>query len=724
MPSDVRVSMSDPAAPAARKPRRLPRLPTVLGAVALVSVAALAADFMLGDTIPGYVHRTGSGSIVDVRADGTHNGSAWTVVFTRSLATGDAAHDIEFVPGMDHYFQVARFDNAGGADHTISQAGVSFTLSVPLSPGALTFSATPSQLTSLSGQYLASGQITITATWPDVTRNDRRAEWAFDGAEWTQAADEEDRLAIIWDLQGDHFASSGTCALMCHSPLKYTAPGSKVDAWHWKATRTNPAGFADDQWWDDGELGTVSGRHNDTGTAPYRSNKSGSLPASMGVDGNGTGSKYLFDGIDGMREAAAFDALGIWNSGDVLSGYVNRLGSGSIVDVPTTATHDGTGWTVTFKRKLATGETAGDMLFAAGGTYHYQVATWDNAGGIDHDMTQAGTVQSMTLPASPGPIMFAATPAQLSSVSGALLDSGEISVTMSWADATRDDIRNQWNYNGSAWSQLANNEDRLSVIWDLAGDSFVSSGTCTMMCHSSKMYTEPGTRVDEWFWKAARTAPAGFSDDKFWDDGNLGTVSGRRNDPGTSVTEDNSNVGGLPSYMSTAGAGVSAAYLFEHAPAAGWSLAVDYDPGIVLPTLVVTKSTLKLSFKKPLSDSMVIGGTFDKLLPPTLGEGVTGTFQVGNYSKAFTMGAKTSSLKDPNIKVAITPKSGKWSATIKKVDLAALLGIIDETILKPGITLDLDWSLTLDTDWGLQGTTALNYKSTLGKSGSGKLIKP
>lgn len=687
-------------------------------------VPAQSDDFLIDDTMAGYVHRLGSGSIVDVRATGTHDGSAWTVTFLRALATGDAFRDIEFVPGDDHYFQVATFDNAGGIDHDLTQANTFFTMSVPMDPGPLVFSGLPLQLTSLSGEYQADGLISITAVWDDATRDDRRAEWSYDGTTWTRADSEEDRLAIIWDLQDDMFVSAGTCTTMCHVPLKFTAPETRVDTWHWKATRTNPAGFADDQYWDDGQGGTVSGRKNDPGVAPFRGNASGDVPESMGEDGNGANAKYLFERIEGLRDAVAFDAgVGEWLGGHVLSGYVQRIGSGSRIDVTSTGSHDGENWSVTFRRKLDTGDAMGDIVFVPGDTYSYQVATFDNTGGIGHNMIESAVVHSMTLPDDPGPIQFAQTPAQLVSVSGQLLASEELTITMTWADPTQDDFRRQWTFDGATWSQLTNNEDRLAVIWDMQEDAFVSAGTCTTMCHVPFKRAAPGMRVDTWHWKAARSHPSGYADDQYWYDGEDDGGNGRRNDFGSSVVKDNANVGGVPTFMSSAGPGVSAVYLFEHEPAAGWSRAIPFDSGIIEPTLLVKKGVLKVNFKKAGRDSLAFAGTFDKDLPPALVEGLTGTFEAAGFTSDFTMGKKNASAKNPNIKVKIVPKKGSWSVVVKKVALAEALGIADETILKPGVEIEIDWSLQLGNDWRLESTSPLLYRSKEGKKGTGKLVK-
>ncbi len=157
----------------------------LLGTTGLVWSEGL---FRPGDAIPAYVHRTGAGSRVDVRTDGTHDGAGWTVVFKRSLLTGDAAHDIQFAAGGDYDFQVTTWDNSGDDLHDTSDAQIVYTMSVPATPGPVVIApGVPNVFTALTGEYLGSGEITLTASWDDATKNDQRKRWTFDGNDWSQS---------------------------------------------------------------------------------------------------------------------------------------------------------------------------------------------------------------------------------------------------------------------------------------------------------------------------------------------------------------------------------------------------------------------------------------------------------------------------------------------------------------------------------------------------------
>ena len=89
--------------------------------------------------------------------------------------------------------------------------------------------------------------------WPDKTESLNRL-LEFDGKEWKKVKGYEDRLNLAWDINNTvkDFPKKG-CAAVCHKvdkevELKTGGPNERVDIWHWKAQRSNPVGYADDQW--------------------------------------------------------------------------------------------------------------------------------------------------------------------------------------------------------------------------------------------------------------------------------------------------------------------------------------------------------------------------------------------------------------------------------------------------------------------------------------------
>lgn len=121
----------------------------------------------------------------------------------------------------------------------------------------------------------------------------------------------------------------------------------------------------------------------------------------------------------------------------------------------------------------------------------------------------------------------------------ALTDGTYLYLYATWNDTTKDETRKGWSFNGTHWSNVGGNEDRISIAWNL-GSSIVCG-------HN------PGTNdtmlFDIWHWKAARTALAGWADDKYWDG------SGRHSDAKTAGGySDNSVVAqaGSPAAITTA----------------------------------------------------------------------------------------------------------------------------------------------------------------------------
>jgi hypothetical protein len=58
---------------------------------------------------------------------------------------------------------------------------------------------------------------------------------------------DEDRLALWWNINAQGFATEG-CFALCHDVrMRSRNADGRADLWYWKAARTNPVGFAEDQ---------------------------------------------------------------------------------------------------------------------------------------------------------------------------------------------------------------------------------------------------------------------------------------------------------------------------------------------------------------------------------------------------------------------------------------------------------------------------------------------
>jgi hypothetical protein len=138
-----------------------------------------------------------------------------------------------------------------------------------------------------------------------------------------------------------------------------------------------------------------------------------------------------------------------------------------------------------------------------------------------------------------------------------------------------------------------------------------------------------------------------------------------------------------------------------------------------------TASTLlpPASGPRPRSPSSSVFPGFQEGRTPHLTDGLTGTLRIGTYSRDFEIGAKGKSAKDPALKVRIVEKKSRWRARVKKADLRAAVGVRNETVAKPGVPLDIPWSLEISNGWMISGTTTFLCTSKEGKKGKGRLPK-
>lgn len=226
--------------------------------------------------------------------------------------------------------------------------------------------------------------IYIYASWPDRTESVFKDIWIkqADGT-WQQADDDEDRLGLLWEIDNSmpEFSRGRGAMEICHQDpdnagqmMKSTRlTGGRADLWHWKAARTNPVGFCDDQFVD------PEGRKSDPGTSAYKDNvnEDGTAPAMM-PPGGPMDSPFLF-----AAEAVPFDD-GAFKPGDRVPAYILRTPDGDRADIEAHGVHEQGYWTVVLKRSLETGNPSTDVQFAPGGAYVFGVALFDNAGDDDH----------------------------------------------------------------------------------------------------------------------------------------------------------------------------------------------------------------------------------------------------------------------------------------------------------------------------------------------------
>jgi len=82
----------------------------------------------------------------------------------------------------------------------------------------------------------------------------------------------DDKIGVMWDIKQGGVGASATdgrkfedvgCAMTCHTPNDMYPANGRTDLWHWKTSRSNPIGYANDQFCVND--GAAPGRKTDTG---------------------------------------------------------------------------------------------------------------------------------------------------------------------------------------------------------------------------------------------------------------------------------------------------------------------------------------------------------------------------------------------------------------------------------------------------------------------------
>lgn len=168
------------------------------------------------------------------------------------------------------------------------------------------------------------------------------------------------------------------------------AAGYFLDLWHWRAHRSNPVGFADDQLVGPGRLG-------DTGRAAYATNWDGAnrRPRLMLDPATAGRTSLRWDDIAAGRisqdstyfvredQAQPFDAAATWQEGDTIPRRILRLPQASRADIAVSGQArwaDGL-WDVTLRRRMDTGNPSEDKILRDGGAYQVAFAIHREATG-------------------------------------------------------------------------------------------------------------------------------------------------------------------------------------------------------------------------------------------------------------------------------------------------------------------------------------------------------
>lgn len=229
--------------------------------------------------------------------------------------------------------------------------------------------------------------IVVRAEWADATESVLKNAWTWDGSAFTKSGD-EDRIMFAWPIGNNaEFASKG-CAAACHNtsdnPDEWWMGSDKAevryDNWHWKAARTNPVGYADDQWWNTLEDPTdvESSRRSDAkDSGGYKDNVNEEKTGPIFMSSKGSDVQFIMGGEEVDLDTTAL------KTGAIIPGFVLAKPVGSRGDVEANGIWADGKWVVVIKRPLNTGHDD-DVVFTPSKPMPFGLSIVDNGGGVNH----------------------------------------------------------------------------------------------------------------------------------------------------------------------------------------------------------------------------------------------------------------------------------------------------------------------------------------------------
>jgi hypothetical protein len=225
--------------------------------------------------------------------------------------------------------------------------------------------------------------------WKDATHSVTKGAWSYDGQNWSHQKGDEDRISLLFEINRiDKFSTKG-CAIVCHVPkgapnakegkFGTSSETEKGDLWHWKAARSDPAGFADDTWLT--KIGEKEGgRKNDKGKGGDARNETAdkAKPKYMIAPGKQLGK----EGILIANETVEITDYTVFKAGDTLTYRMPVVPDGSRADIKAVSRYADGEWTVMLFRKLDTGNDD-DVAFNPRRSYDFAMALFDDSSDED-----------------------------------------------------------------------------------------------------------------------------------------------------------------------------------------------------------------------------------------------------------------------------------------------------------------------------------------------------
>ncbi|MFQ5897622.1 MAG: ethylbenzene dehydrogenase-related protein [Candidatus Methylomirabilia bacterium] len=237
--------------------------------------------------------------------------------------------------------------------------------------------------------------------WQDETQNLFFQPWEYDGEEWVQSDEEDDRLAFAWNISSPAFPAAG-CYGLCHvskepevdgatpNDMWTNQPGEKVDLWDWSSGVTNPLGYARDFAIDCIDFKEFVVAHPDRKTTGRRPDgeveaKGRLMLPNVNVMDDGP----QFAPLPRERAQGPFiivrgpgsvlDTEGLeFKKGDRVTGIVlpGKIPADLRGHLTAKGIHRKGRWVLEIKRPLVTGEPD-DVQFEVGKQYHFGIAVFD-----------------------------------------------------------------------------------------------------------------------------------------------------------------------------------------------------------------------------------------------------------------------------------------------------------------------------------------------------------
>lgn len=198
-------------------------------------------------------------------------------------------------------------------------------------------------------------RIYLLAVWDDPTKDDLHKPY-----KWNEAAHDYEKTERMEDRFAISFAMSGDFSANKLDGSEFTA-----DVWHWKASRSNPAGLAHDKWW------RISRTRFDK-SREFRT-----------VDGGTVHIARPSDAGDQLYKPVRYHL----KHDDLMPLYeVNLQAQGSVADVQAKGVWRDGRWYLELSRRLDTGHDD-DVVIPRAGDIEIAVALFDD---ISHNVVDGG----------------------------------------------------------------------------------------------------------------------------------------------------------------------------------------------------------------------------------------------------------------------------------------------------------------------------------------------